>query len=718
MKKTHLTILAVAVGLVLAGFAAVVVLQSRRPAVDNAFEVLNTVEYRGHEGRFTSHSAGVLGIGRLDAGPEGIPYSYGLSAEAAFHEDYDGAEWNIADLYLIRDPETERLTGGTEFFKNMAVVANNVLSQVTEPVPLDGHSRERTFRLNARSSDFPDELTYRLSGSRQRLTRYGNCAAVLAESEPFSYTDPETGQAVRAVHRKLAVLDESMNELYFLCSAFTASQGRGELHIETLMTRMEGEEAVSLEGLDEEFNEYFESLELKTRESELASTDAMPMWAMHSLAVRGAADITAGGAIEGKSNFAITATVGLVLLADAGVSLTTGLMQEAGVIDWKWDGIPNYVGQGVGLGAAAGYSTVSGEEVDSDKWRKTGGLGGDVASLFIPTHAKAHGVRVGTKGVKTVKTGLAGKNLRISRQGMDIVRGGSGWQGSADIGRRLFEVQDTLSAARTALHAMDLGEELKIPDQEKPHREDVASEEDHEVGTLDDIDRRSFFEVPENVYRKEGETYVFETNLKPHPADRTYRGRYTSDTLNPSGPRGDMVAVFKGKITTYSADHVRKVSDDDALVQFARLDAPEDVAQEQAYAVFSSRRASGDNLIGIGFWKYEPLRGAYTVEGELIVLANRKFVEERGGDIAVKWLPYASMSGYRHQQKLRFQPTDLDGIYAAQVSGTLAPKLTRRRVTGVRGRDDQIAEMDVVIGTPDDIDKLLHQDWTVLTFPK
>ncbi len=493
MKKSHVTVLAVAVGLVLAGFAAVVILQTRRPQVDNAFEVLNTVEYRGHEGRFTSHSAGVLGIDQLNAGPEGIPYSYGLSAEAAFHEDYDGAEWNIADLHLIRDPETERLTGGTEFFKNMAVVANNVLNQVKEPVPLDGETRTRRFRLNARSSDFPDELTYRLSGSRQRLTRYGDCAAVLAKSEPFSYTDPETGQIIRAVHRKLAVLDDSMNELYFLCSAFTAHHGRGELHIEILMTRMEGKEAISLEGLDEEFHEYFESLELETRESELASTDAMPMWAMHSLAVRGAADITAGGAIEGKSNFAITATVGLVLLADAGVSLTTGLMEEAGVIDWKWDGIPNYVGQGVGLGAAAGYSAVSGSEVDSDRWREAGGLGGDVASLFIPTHAKAHGVRVGTKGVKTVKTGLAGKNLRISRQGMDIVRGGSGWQGSAEVGRRLFDVQNTLSAARTGVHGWEFASDL----EDRKHAKIADEKFFSEIATILPSDTMAYLSVPD-----------------------------------------------------------------------------------------------------------------------------------------------------------------------------------------------------------------------------
>jgi formylglycine-generating enzyme required for sulfatase activity len=222
------------------------------------------------------------------------------------------------------------------------------------------------------------------------------------------------------------------------------------------MSQLDGNEPLSLAGLDEEFTRYFESLDLNTAEPDIASDAALPQWAMHSLAVRDTVDLVASAAIEGKPNFAICATVGMVLLVDSAVSTGTTLLHEAGVIDWKWRGIPNYAGRGVGLAAAKGWEQATGTEVDEEKWKEIGGVGADIALLFIPDRALGAGLKIGSGGIKVLKgQQLAGKSLRISKYGLDLVNAGRGWHNSVKTAEAVKSLTKVVKGATIVADLID-----------------------------------------------------------------------------------------------------------------------------------------------------------------------------------------------------------------------------------------------------------------------
>jgi Mg-chelatase subunit ChlD len=433
-----------------------------------SYEVLDTVEYAG-TGTFWCQTTGTLLVRKLPLPSGEISYTYCFSADTDIRPGEDGplARITFPPVSIHRDPASERLVGGDRVLKNLGIVANAGLGQIRVPTKSGEATQIRVFQFKV-PSQFPARLSYAVTAQTQKLTAQGDVIAVLAVSEPFGYLAPPDGLPVTGRHRVLCVLDADMDDVLYLCSSFTATADweglSGNLRIESLMYQLRGNRPISLEGMEDYFAKYFRRLDLAEGMPTPRSNMALPLWAMHSLAVRDAVDLVAGAAIEGEPNFVIMATIGLVLLVDSGVSAATTLLHEAGVIDWQWDGIPNYIGQGIGLTAAKGYEGLTGTDVDEDMWQDIGGLGGDVASLFIPADTLETGLELTVKGGKhlyvgaqLVKgTGVAGKTLRISRHGMELVRIGKGWQRSEKIGQELLDALDVVEALKTGTDAWQL----------------------------------------------------------------------------------------------------------------------------------------------------------------------------------------------------------------------------------------------------------------------
>ncbi len=424
-----------------------------------AYEVLNTVDYTGR-GTFSQQMSGTMVVDKQVPRTGDVSYGYAFVEDVAPKSAGAVAQVNSPPVVLLRNAETERLIGGSPALRNMGIVANTALAQIPGSVTPDGTVQERSFRFDV-SGDYPRRLSYRIQARKQTINTPDDAVAVLAISEPCEYGVPGERTQVSARHKMLCVMDARMENVLYLCSRFTASAPDGHrvgnLRIESLMCRLRDGKPISLKGLDEHFFGYFDRLDLAADKPPSSSNTALPPWAMHSLAIRDVTDLVAGAAIEGKPNFAVCATVGLALLIDSAVSTGTSLLHEAGVIEWEWKGIPNYAGRGVGLGAAKGYEKLANKQVDEEKWKDVGGIGGDVASLFIPSKVLGTGVKIGTGGVKIIKgQQLAGKSLRISKQGVDLVRAGKGWQNSVKVGKDLILAKNALTGIRIGMDVAEL----------------------------------------------------------------------------------------------------------------------------------------------------------------------------------------------------------------------------------------------------------------------
>lgn len=67
---------------------------------------------------------------------------------------------------ILRDPQTERIVGGTPLLKNLGQVANGSLDQIEGDLPLDGTALTRSFRFDV-PEGFPQDLSYKLTGKNR-----------------------------------------------------------------------------------------------------------------------------------------------------------------------------------------------------------------------------------------------------------------------------------------------------------------------------------------------------------------------------------------------------------------------------------------------------------------------------------------------------------------------------------------------------------------------
>ena len=175
---------------------------------------------------------------------------------------------------IVRDPQTERIVGGTPLLKNLGRVANGSLNQIDGDLPLDGTVLTRSFHFDV-PDEFPQDLSYKLTARPQTLETGVKAVAVLAVSEPFKYRSPGDKNRVTGQHRVLCLLTADTADVLYLCNNFIAraveDRDIGELRIESLMVQLQDVKPISLAGLDAEFTRDFERLRLSETEAKQAS---------------------------------------------------------------------------------------------------------------------------------------------------------------------------------------------------------------------------------------------------------------------------------------------------------------------------------------------------------------------------------------------------------------------------------------------------------------
>lgn len=434
---------------------------SREP-VTFPYEVGLTVEYSGTEGVFAFSTVAVMAVQREAFGNQ-FNYFYGYDAEGQFDASADGMGWDLQGYEVVRDPVSDRITGGNPMAKATALIANASLDQLgpaAGTIPQSG-SQQR-FLFNDVGNGLPTDINYRITVETYRLRTPGDVLCVLLESDPFPYRDPLDGEVISSTHNVLYITDPAMEHVYLVAGVFHARKGNDRLRVESWMHGHDSHGALPFRGLDNRFLRLFQRMGFEQNAQPLRTDTFLPPWAIHSLAARGMADTLAGAAAERKSNFAITATIGLALLIDTGVSAATTVLHDTGVIPWKYDGAANYLGQAVGLGGAKAINSFTNLNVNEYAFRKGGGIAGDIATLLTPAGWKKHGAIMGTKGIKTVRNvGLGGRSLRFSSRGVQLVRGSrTGFWHSAKFGNKLLDTLDAAKAVKVALGAYSLTDEL------------------------------------------------------------------------------------------------------------------------------------------------------------------------------------------------------------------------------------------------------------------
>jgi len=309
------TILLIAVGIILVSLSLMGCKESTHDDPDRnatiSYEVLNTVEYSGHAGRFSQQASGIMTVRKNPLVSGDVAYSYAFVADVTADGGRTVGEISSPVMSIFRDPKSDHIVGGSQLLKNLGLVANAALDQVKGQLEPDSTTLTRSFQFNV-PDEFPENMSYKIAAKKQNLDDKGEAVAVLALSEPFEYVVPGSSLRVSARHNVLCLLDSTMDKVFYQCSNFTATAPEGDkLSIESLMYELTDNKPISLNSLGQGFDGYFRQLELSEDLSQEETDTGLPLWAMHSLAVRDHADLVAGAAIEGKPNFAICATVGL-----------------------------------------------------------------------------------------------------------------------------------------------------------------------------------------------------------------------------------------------------------------------------------------------------------------------------------------------------------------------------------------------------------------------
>jgi len=553
------------------------------------YEVLNTIEFKG-SGNFRSQELGMMVVQKQPLVQNKAAYSFCFDADIEANQEKAFGNITSPCISVVRDTETERLTGGDTVLRIPAIVGNYALDQITEAITIDGTSQKRVFNFDV-SPEFPQTISYEITGTPQTLEGGVEAVAVLAVSEPFDYCVPGTETVVQAKHQVLCVLNKAMDEVLYMCSSFSAQNDNGDeeesLRIESVMCGLDKEnKPLSFKGLDAKFDEYLERMDFATEEPDPVSNIGMPLWAIHSLAVRDAADITAGAAIEGKPNFVILATLGTMLLADSAFSVATTLLHQTGYISWQWDGIPNYLGQRVGLGAAQSYEGLTGtaDPEMEKRWAENVGTAYELYSIFLPSGApkfSGAGLRITTsgaeKGLKFVKderiayrVGLVSRNLY--RYGKPVDR-------MTQVCTRLERLENIKKAAEVAKLFKDfpawagIGENDVITNAQ----ETLASDPDNKAvkDTLAAAySHRAHEQYQNGGYEAAVEDYKLALNLDPNNKtiqDKLKKSEYLRTRLMPSEP-----PATNGSSNTQTPDnhvdeeHIRKGEYDEAIADYEK----------------------------------------------------------------------------------------------------------------------------------------------------
>lgn len=455
--------------------------QKQEPVL-RLYESQTSVLYRNVDVATALTAQSTIGIRTSPVGKSQTRYDYSGISDMFVYENGEEslAKMNNVELPVftfVRDSKNERIVGGSGYLRSHGLMVNNLLSNIRNERITEPGRRKETFTFQETSA-FPQSLSYIIDTKPILLKHYGPTLLIFAQSDEFEYSTPGLpAEKIRGVHKVFCVIDRNFENLLLYLSKFEARPSQNTLdesfHVEHAMIQIDSlGTQVNLEAENLDWQPYIEDLTF-TNEFKFGSNvknmftpNVLPIWAIHTFAVYELSGLASSVAIEGRLNPVILAAIPLYFLAESVVSATTTALYASGIIDWKWDGIANYAGQGIGFAACRAYELLTGNDVDNSEWQFWGGVGADVASIFLlakaPSSLMGKGIEVSTKGIKIANyvakpmrgaaNVLVGKKLVISKGGISLRRGSTQ---AVKLGNRLDEIHNKLKNFEIGLKVLD-----------------------------------------------------------------------------------------------------------------------------------------------------------------------------------------------------------------------------------------------------------------------
>ena len=424
------------------------------PAVNTAAAVGNdiftyiaagTCEYNGPT-TFRVQNAGMMTLTRQKT-DTGYAYTFLTDTRIAVGDKQGAAESKSPPVVVLTDSSNRRLTGGYDCLKNFGLVGNTALSMAGKR---DYDAKDWTrVTLNMDTTPFyPSKPVFKISYAKINSQQLGQCLISSAVSDIFVCKVPDEKQLMTGRFRIVLVTDTEQHNLYYRCSGFEASFGSEKINAKDnfWLVSPDSGKPVDMSDILAEIEKITPPVGAPDG-TVTASTGTVPPWVVHALAVKKYMDVTSGAVLEGQPNIAPLIAIGGFLLVDSVVSLGSELLTYTVKKAFNKDiptykGVPNYIGQAGGWGAAAVYEKATGNKTDREKWKTVGGDIADIAAIFLPGSAKAFGLTLdkGAKwGIRIIDAAKESKVLQIGKYGIT-------WAASEAIGK-LFDAKTVIGKA-------------------------------------------------------------------------------------------------------------------------------------------------------------------------------------------------------------------------------------------------------------------------------
>ena len=350
-------------------------------------------------------NAGIVDMTRQQLPSGDYGYSFTTTTSMMAGDNQANAEINSAPMLLMRDAENRVITGGYDCLKEVGEVGNMALSLSNAKIIPDNKWRHYELPMKP-TSFYPAMPGFNIKYTTVTSRAFGQCLLVTAVSDFFVCSVPGEKQPLTGIYKIVMLSDPSQRNMYYRCSGYEARMGQEQVNVKDnfWLANPETGEPRDISDIRSVIDREVSSIYMPDK-GVLQSNTTVPPWAVHALSVKRYMDVTCGAVIEGRPNCPAFVAVAGFLLVDSVVStaselLAAGVKKATGKDIPVYQGIPNYVGQGIGWGGAKVYETATGNKADTEKWKSVGGDVVDFASTFLPSGVASKGLKLLGKGAK------------------------------------------------------------------------------------------------------------------------------------------------------------------------------------------------------------------------------------------------------------------------------------------------------------------------------
>ncbi|OGV34205.1 MAG: hypothetical protein A2020_04270 [Lentisphaerae bacterium GWF2_45_14] len=381
-----------------------------------------TFEYNG-KANFRVQNAGIIDVMRQKVADDDFSYTFMTRTKMMLGDNQKNAEIESPPFIVARDKANSRLTGGLDCLKDFGDVGNEALALTGSRVITDNKWRHYDLPMGT-TKFYPTtpgiNVKYRYIESKT----LGPCVLTTASTDFFVCEIPDEKRFLSGMFKVVMLSDPTMRKMYYRCSGYEARSGDEQVNAKDnfWLSSSQTGGPVNISDIRSELDAELASIYMPDK-GILKTDTTVPPWAVHALSVKRYMDTVTGAVIEGQPNFAIMATIAGVLLVDSAVSLGSevlawGVKKAFNKDIPVYQGIPNYIGQGIGWGSSKIYEKATGNKADTAKWKKIGGDISDIASMFISPRIMNKGIQVIGKSVKFIDSTVDA--LRIGKHALSI----------------------------------------------------------------------------------------------------------------------------------------------------------------------------------------------------------------------------------------------------------------------------------------------------------